>query len=627
MNVTFAPARLASQIGTAAAAFLAMATLPVYGEPLRPGQKGAQEAVTEALQRDIYGLAAERDRLLAAAARQSPRYAPAHWHRGMVEDWRHDWVTVDEYIQRWTSLRRVKHYEDVRRQSGDTLQGQLALAEHCRREGMPEQMRAALTRVLEMAPNHEGTRRALGFVRRGPLWLGREQVEAEDALARAGEESLLKWGQRLDELARNLVSGSRARREAAGDRILMLADPSAIPALERKISPLSDQAAQTVIAMLALNPHPSASLSLARHAVYYPSLAVREEAADALSGRKLHGFVPGLLDLMVTPVASRVSVGPLPSGRIGYRHAFVRETQDRQELLVLDTEFVRIALEGGARSESRQLAAAQLRDAVLGRETETARRNELTVRLNERVAWALNRVTQQDLPASAEAWWKWWETRNQSEPAENKPLVASRQFQRQYIVDQVPDVGGEQSGDPGHQSGGGGGGSPPVGPPLPRFLSGPILLNSHCLAAGTLVWTAGGPVAVEQIERGDLVLSQGVETGELTFKPVLRTVRTKAGPTVRLTAGEETIECSGGHVFWVAGEGWTEARDLASGMLLGRAGGTAPLLSVESGADQETFNLVVADFATYFIGRERILTHDFTIRRDTSAVVPGLHQR
>ena len=39
---------------------------------------------------------------------------------------------------------------------------------------------------------------------------------------------------------------------------------------------------------------------------------------------------------------------------------------------------------------------------------------------------------------------------------------------------------------------------------------------------------------------------------------------------------------------------------------------------------EQTYNLVVADFNTYFVGPEKILTHDVTERRPTRSIVPGL---
>jgi hypothetical protein len=46
--------------------------------------------------------------------------------------------------------------------------------------------------------------------------------------------------------------------------------------------------------------------------------------------------------------------------------------------------------------------------------------------------------------------------------------------------------------------------------------------------------------------------------------------------------------------------------------------------SVEPATNAETYNLVVADFNTYFIGTNGVLVHDNTPRRPTRCIVPGL---
>ncbi len=567
-------------------------------EPQRNDRLAAEEAVQEALQREIYGLAGERDSLLRAAAERSPQYAPALWHLGKVKDSRNRWITSDQFIERWTGSRAIKRYQAAREQAADSVAGQLALAEYCRREGLTDQMRSHLTRVLEHDPNHEQARAALGFVRMGALWLSRAEIEAEEAIARAQDESLRTWRSQMEETAEAINSDSPRRRAAAAQRLQKLRDPSAIAAMERIVSPTSDDAARVVIAALLGIAESEASLSLARHAMYYPSLVVREEASTALARRDLHSYAPALLEMMVAPVTSRIAAVTLPGGRIGYRHAFVRETADRQDVLVLDTEYVRLA-QGGSRADATRRAVTDAQTTALRREFGVEQQNQTTQRLNERIAWVLNRATQQDLPASPETWWKWWNEQNEILAASQKTRAVSQVYRRVQIVDPVPLTGGGS----GIQSGGGGG---------------------ECLVAGTLVWTASGPIAVDKVQRGDLVLSQDVDSGELTFKPVLRTTTRPRGKIVKFTAGLETFECSGGHVFWVAGEGWLKASQLESGMLLHATSGPVPIVSVETGSDAETFNLVVADFATYFVGQQKILSHDFTLRRATSAVVPGL---
>jgi hypothetical protein len=88
--------------------------------------------------------------------------------------------------------------------------------------------------------------------------------------------------------------------------------------------------------------------------------------------------------------------------------------------------------------------------------------------------------------------------------------------------------------------------------------------------------------------------------------------------------GNDTFETSGGHLFWVPGEGWVKSRDLQSGMVLHTATGPARVLEVGKSGHAQTYNLVVADFNTYFVGEQRVLSHDNTVKRAVNCVVPGL---
>jgi len=89
-------------------------------------------------------------------------------------------------------------------------------------------------------------------------------------------------------------------------------------------------------------------------------------------------------------------------------------------------------------------------------------------------------------------------------------------------------------------------------------------------------------------------------------------------------SGGEACQTSGGHLFWVSGEGWIKSRELRSGQILHSASGPVHISSVGMGNEAETYNLVVADFGTYFVGYRKVLSHDNTIRQPTRALVPGL---
>jgi hypothetical protein len=66
------------------------------------------------------------------------------------------------------------------------------------------------------------------------------------------------------------------------------------------------------------------------------------------------------------------------------------------------------------------------------------------------------------------------------------------------------------------------------------------------------------------------------------------------------------------------------AKELADGAVLHGVTGAARVAAVEKIDAAEAFNLIVADFNTYFVGECGILVHDNTPRRPTRATIPGL---
>jgi hypothetical protein len=78
-----------------------------------------------------------------------------------------------------------------------------------------------------------------------------------------------------------------------------------------------------------------------------------------------------------------------------------------------------------------------------------------------------------------------------------------------------------------------------------------------------------------------------------------------------------------GHNWWVSGSGWTKTRELRDGQPIHTATGMTRVSGVETAAEEKTYNLVVADFHTYFVGHSHILSHDVLSPRPTNRLVPG----
>jgi hypothetical protein len=135
-----------------------------------------------------------------------------------------------------------------------------------------------------------------------------------------------------------------------------------------------------------------------------------------------------------------------------------------------------------------------------------------------------------------------------------------------------------------------------------------------------------GAAPIETVRGGDRVLSQDPDTGELAYKIVLGTTVRPPAPLVQIRAGGSEIRATRGHPFWVSGKGWEMAKFLALGDKLHCATGFLPIESLEEAPAEQTYNLIVEDFATYFVGEHRLLVHDNTLRQPTLAIVPGLQR-
>ena len=154
-----------------------------------------------------------------------------------------------------------------------------------------------------------------------------------------------------------------------------------------------------------------------------------------------------------------------------------------------------------------------------------------------------------------------------------------------------------------------------------------MLVQYSWLVPGSLVQTATGLVPIENIQIGDLVVSQNVETAELTLKPVILTTIRPPKSTIKITTGNNTIEATGGHLWWVSGLGWVKSRDLKAGMMLHTATGTTEIEGlVANPTPQQTHNLIVDGFHTYFVGPDRVLSYDNTLLKPTLRQVPGFGQ-
>ncbi|WP_158306261.1 polymorphic toxin-type HINT domain-containing protein [Paenibacillus curdlanolyticus] len=142
----------------------------------------------------------------------------------------------------------------------------------------------------------------------------------------------------------------------------------------------------------------------------------------------------------------------------------------------------------------------------------------------------------------------------------------------------------------------------------------------NCFTAGTLILTDNGDKPIEEIKIGDKVLSRNENTGEEAYKPVIRLFEREAYEIYNIHVGDQVIEATGNHPFWVQGEKWVLAAELEVGDSLLQTGGrTLKIDSITIEKRQETvYNFEVAEFHTYFVSGLGVWVHNETCPRPGS---------
>lgn len=574
----------------------------------------AARTVEKVLRAEVAGQVDRREQL-ADTLQAQPDSAAARGQAGFVRNGK-QWVRFEDFSPMVPPSESLSAYLEQRARTPRTAVDQLKLADWCRSRKLPDQERshlfAALT--LDAGGAAEQIAQRLGYRQIAGHWLSPEQLLEWRETNERAEQSLKKWESQLTKLADRLA-GLPAQRELYLARLKKTADKSAIPAIEYVLCGRDEKIALDAVEMLRPMDDFEASQALARQAVFSPWGAVRESASEALRCRPLDHFVPDLLGLLSTPITSDLQVFRCweTPGALYYNLILSQETQNQFQVAVLstfghvihnDTEFSigkrtkRINFVNSVlRPSNAPLAMTDLdrvvRDGLRPREDAVVRQNELVTELNGRVSRLLGIVSGQAAMTLPQDWWLWWAEYSDVEYGAPKRIA---------VVTEEEDF------------------------VLPTS-SIHIYYDPSCFAAGTPVWTDSGLRSIESIGVGDRVLAKHAESGELEYKPVLQTTVRPPHGIVTLRIGDERIACTGGHRFWVSGEGWLKARDLKSQTLLHTVTGNAPIWSVKQDQSAVTYNLVVADFHTYFVGEAGVLCQDLLAPKRTNSLVPGLARK
>jgi hypothetical protein len=530
------------------------------------------------------------------------------------------WLPLNEAQQLAAQDPRLLQYRQMRAALEKRFVGPVehtALARWCRQQGLDAQAKYHWYKVLQAEPQHAEALQGLGVVWYGGTLMAKEELARLHKDARRARYALNEWGRRLDRLARKIEhSKSRPEQAAAALRELRAVDdPEAVAALEKILAEGNPTLAREVVQVLGNIAVQQATQALVRISVLAPDRALRAAAAEQLRVRPLHDYAPLLLAGLENPLETWFQVSLTPAGHVTYRHELYREGAASDSVLKSTQSFIQFDIPGASvvvrsviygdaviesspaeemrknlvKKNQAARAAGQFGTTAASLERQVARANERSELINSRIQFVLQHTTGQDLGSQPQNWWDWWKDYNDVFSTGEKP-VYERYLTGYTETSLIPEV----------------------------WMS--------CFPQGTPIWTQAGLAAIEKVRPGDLVLSQDVESGELTYKPVLKTTLRPPCGILRLQIGDEMISVTRGHPFWVTGSGWRMAKLLKEGQLLHGLQGSLPIRRIEATGEAEAYNLVVGGLNTYFVGTTGVLVHDNTYRRPTTALLPGLQR-
>ena len=639
----------------------------------RAERAAAADSVEKTLRREAAEGGDDRGELLSSKVLKSPQGDAAYWQSGFVYDsTEKEWLRWDEIQERAAKDDRLERYRQMREKAVPTIPGRMELAGWCRKHRLEDQARSHLTQVLELDPDHAEARKQLGFRLVDGTWVDDRDTTEARALTRKVTAAAIKWIKRVQKLRERLSDDNADQRAKAQTELAAIRDPEAVDAIDTVFCRPTDEKSLLGIELLKNIKTPRSSAVLAWHAAYSPWdppwQPVGRAAATALQFREKHDYVPLLLEAAEpceppTYIADNHK-GANSSSRLKRSRPYIPtaaplvQTTFRLDFRVSTFSWNTVerlkehpnwwqvpGMRFNAASPN-PVARTTVSSTNQGLASSAVRQRQYYTVQNGQIQ---NRVTQNSVvmrspvmvPGRSYAYPSNWQAASDPQsadsPSSNKPTERKILPRGEFSEAALAEATGEK-----------GPRSPSqwrdwwdryndVYSPSIKFAKAPATPDpktpangitqaqwGDCLAGGTLICAETGPTAIEQIAVGDRVFCRDPETGRLALKSVLRKTVRPAGRLLKIRVGDDEFEASGGHVFWVAGQGWGKARDLREGMRLHTLRGTVPVSGIEPGKLQVTYGVVTADFHTFFAGKGMILTHDNTIRPPTKRIVPGL---
>ncbi|WP_286763444.1 polymorphic toxin-type HINT domain-containing protein [Rhodopirellula sp. UBA1907] len=594
------------------------------------------------------GDVALREQLLANPPEDSEVQSLANALKGQMKDANGQWVSIDETIKDVSRANRVTEYESRRDSMEDTAADHWQLSRWCRGQRMPGRARAHALRVTELQRNHVAAHRYLGNVQVGDAWVPAEEAVQQEKELRETERNLKAYSPKIHAIAELFNLNDSGVLKKARKQLTRIDTPDAIDAVLLEASNGSDEFAVAAVDWLKNREEADAAVALARLAVFDQRRGLRDLATQSLKEVDPMLFVPSMLDWCQGTIESTHSL-VFNEGDQSYQVVRQYRREDAEGVKVLDSVTQVFAVQGGQanggviarRDAVESLQTESARDASVVR-TEAERFNERSRFLQSRTAAVIQQLDSSfSGEQSAESIRDWWYAyRGYGDtgipPVERRLVrnVAYRAVGNAAPIGSSPirvralsKSSGSQKGDPSEpqQSQEPQTWAQKRAAAVPQATIGVYVRPAaDCLVAGTLVWTDRGMRPVETLRLGDQVLSCDVRTGALSYQSVLRQTVREPEPLTKIQLGSDEIVASKGHPFWVVGRGWTTTEQLVPGDALHGADGVAVIDSLAPAKTDKTYNLVVEQTHSYFVGKSRILSHDAEVERPDGIAMPGV---
>ncbi|MEK0424701.1 MAG: hypothetical protein RJB11_792 [Planctomycetota bacterium] len=548
------------------------------------------------------------------------------WHAGQIE-FADTWIAVGDLAPGMQSTDHAKYIKERGDEVLD-LESHRKIARWCRNRNLELQARAHWFAVLEQNPSDQEARDALRYVNHDNRWLSPEEIASIQLKAKADYEALKNWIPKVREWVLAIEGQDAKKRIKAIRQLKEVSDPGVLPAIGVAIGNVSPDTALHMIGAIERFHTAEACFLLANLAIADPTSELGVAAIEGLAKYPLGFFVPDFLDMMSSEFQMTHNVSTGGNGALKLQILQVREMRRKYDIDQFQRRFsgsntsataVSNVLasrlqtvrnpdpvrESGLVKNQVAKSIAENESLRVAKESQALvdRTNSQIREFQSRLTTVLRAVTKKQLGDEPKPWWEWWDQYEELYVSGEKHMDYSYYEDTSIVYVEAKKTFVLAD----------------------RFEKYPRMRNTmSCLVAGTPIQTQSGLRPIETIRVGDLVVAQNIESGEIQMRPVLRTtVRPPARTYDIVFENNETIRATLGHRWWIIGKGWIKTKDLQEGMSMRTASGFSTIKSLKQADAAVTYNLLIDQDHTYFVGQTRVLSFDASEAIPTFFKTPG----